>query len=276
MVYRIGQPINSGGYALVFEAVDTFCNAVALKVYRPAQRPFEEVRDQWLREVSLFEKMRHPNVVAIYDAFVCDSLFYVALERAWGNLSQWITRIGPAPEVVVHEIARQLLFALHFIHTHGVIHRDITIYNVLVFEGSASKGAIYKISDFGISKEFVDPWHEKRSYSQTAHPSFIPPELLIPQFGYTNERSDLYHLGVILLFALRGDLPFCETTPREELLRMIRDGVPRQTAEAIGTPFGDFIAVLLRRSNDYRYASALEAWNVLKSIGVRSGAERGV
>lgn len=272
MVYTIGQPINSGGYALVFEAVDTFGNATVLKVYKPASRPFEEVREQWLRELTLFEKMRHPNVVAIYDAFVCGNLFYVVLERAWGDLFQWTTQIGPAPEAFVREIARQLLFALNFIHTHGVIHRDITIYNVLVFDGPTSRGAVFKISDFGISKEFVDPWHEKRSYSQTAHPSFVPPELLNPLLGYTNERSDLYHLGLILLFALRGSLPFSESTPRDELLKMIRDGVPRQTAEAMGTPFGDYIAVLLRRSNDYRFASALEAWNALRSVGAPAGA----
>ena len=114
-------------------------NAVALKVYKPANRPFEEVQLQWEKEHNLFNKMRHPNVVAIYDAFICDNLFYIVLERAWGNLYKWVQAIRPPNEQTAREIARQLLFAVHFIHTHGVVHRDITIYNTLVFEGRPSR-----------------------------------------------------------------------------------------------------------------------------------------
>jgi serine/threonine protein kinase len=55
MQYIIGQPINSGGYALVFEGHDLFGNAIALKVFKPAARPFEEVRIQWERECHIFE-----------------------------------------------------------------------------------------------------------------------------------------------------------------------------------------------------------------------------
>src|SRR3972149_3196445 len=94
MVYTIGQPINSGGYALVFDGSDSFGNSVALKVFKPADRPFEEVQEPWGSESQLFKKLRHPNVVAIYDAFICDNLFYIVLERAWGNLCYWIQHIG--------------------------------------------------------------------------------------------------------------------------------------------------------------------------------------
>lgn len=266
MIYTIGQPINSGGYALVFEGLDFFGNPIALKISKPANRPFNEVQKQWDKETQLFKKLRHPNIVAIYDAFVCDNLFYIVLERAWGNLCDWIQAVKPIHEVTVREIARQLLFALYFIHKEGVIQRDITIYNTLVFEWPESRGAIFKISDFGISKEFIDPWEPRICTSYIAHPCFIPPELLLPQYGYTNEQSDLYHLGFVLLYSLTGMLPFDEKMDAEQRNKMILDGIPRKEAEKIETPLGDFIAVLLRRHHEYRFKTAIEAWNALKRI----------
>ncbi|MBI4834001.1 MAG: protein kinase [Planctomycetes bacterium] len=267
MIYTIGQPINSGGYALVFEGADLFGNSVVLKVFKPANRKFEEVHLQWAQETKLFIKLRHSNVVTIYDAFICDNLFYIVLERAWGNLCDWIRIVGgKANEVTVREIARQLLFAIYFIHKEKVLHRDITIYNTLVFEGTKSRGAIFKISDFGISKEFTDPWSPQIARTQIAHPCFIPPELLLSQYGYSNEQSDLYHLGLVLLYSLTGDLPLKETMNPEQINKMIIDGAPRIEAEKTGTPLGNFISVLLRRHNEYRFKTALEAWNALRLI----------
>lgn len=263
--YTIGQPIDQGGFALIFEAIDSFENPVVLKIFKPANRPFNKVKSQWEKESKIFEKMRHPNVVAIYDAFICENLFYIVLERAWGNLCNWINVKKPIQEGIVREIARQLLFAIHFIHTHGVVHRDITIYNTLVFHGPKTKGAIFKISGFGISKEFADPWEEKICHTNIAHPCFIPPELISKEYGYTNPRTDLYHLGLILLYALKGNLFFNKSMSQEEIRKQIIDGVPRQTAEKIRTPLGKFISILLRRRSEYRFSSPLEAWDKLKT-----------
>lgn len=201
--------------------------------------------------------------MAIYDAFICDNLFYIVLERAWGSLYDWI-QVIESSEQLVREIARQLLFAIHFIHTHDVIHRDITIYNILVFHGY--QNAIFKISDFGISEEFLDPWGPKISRSLTAHPYFIPPEILMPQYGYTNNQSDLYHLGLVLLYSLTKRLPFDESMSREEIQQTVVNGVPRLQAEQIGTNLGEFIAKLLRRHMDYRFHTAIEAWRHLKQF----------
>jgi serine/threonine-protein kinase len=268
MQYTIGGQLGAGGFALVMEGTDLFGNAVALKVYKPANRPFGEVKTQWEKECRLFDKLRHPNVVAIYDAFICDNLFYIVLEKAWGRLCDYVDQFKPLPEAIVREIARQLLFATHYIHTHGVVHRDITIYNALVFEGPQSRGPVFKVSDFSISKEFVDPWQDKICHTHIAHPCFIPPELIDPNYGYSTERSDLYHLGLILLYALTGSLPFNETMPKDQIAKMINDGVPRQQAESLGTPLGAFIAVLLRRRNEFRHKNAIEAWTALKNTPV--------
>lgn len=266
MEYTIGQHISSGSYALVFEGIDSFGNAIALKVYKPAKRRFELVKEQWKKECRIFEIARHPNVVAIYDYFICANLCYIVLERAWGDLYRWVEQYKPLNELNVKEIARQLLFGIHFIHKRGILQRDITIYNVLVFEGPRSIGSIFKISDFGISKDLFEPWQSQINMAQVAHPHFIPPELLLPQYGYSTEQTDLYHLGLILLYALTGKFPFTENMNDNEIKTSILNGVPRQKAEKINTPFGDFISVLLRRRKEYRFKTAIETWDYLKKL----------
>jgi eukaryotic-like serine/threonine-protein kinase len=261
--YRVGQPINSGEYALVYDATDILGTPVALKVFQPAPRPFQEVESQWRLEIRVFEKLRHPNVVSIYDAFVCGNLFYIVLERAWGSLADYIGQITSMDDSWVRELARQLLNGICHIHLHGVIHRDLSIANILVHEPQ-NGWPTFKISDFGISKEFIDPWQAKICTTRTAHPWFAPPELI--QHGYTNEISDLYHLGLILLFALTGHLPFDRSMTQQQIEKTIVDGVPRQLAESVGTPLGNFISVLLRRRLQYRFQSALEALNYLQHL----------
>lgn len=263
LVYTIGQSIDQGGFALVFEGVDEFWNNVVLKVFKPAGRQFAEVRTQWAREQEIFRRLRHSNVVTIHDAFVCENLFYLALERAWGNLAAFVSQFGPLPEPVVREMARQLLFGLHFIHQNGIVHKDLTIQNVLVFEGPQSRGPIFKISDFGISSDYLSSWGNTPALDNQI---YLLPEVLDVGFGNSSVRSDLYHLGLVLLFALQGTLPLNATMTQTDIDDAVRNAVPRLQAEQLGTGFGDFVAILLRRHADYRFPSALEAWRALQQV----------
>lgn len=263
MVYTIGQPIDQGGFALVFEGLDEFWNNVVLKVFKPSGRPFAEVRAQWAREQVLFRRLRHPNVVTIQDAFVCENLFYLALERAWGNLATFVAQFGPLPEPRVRELGRQLLFALHFVHQSGVIHKDVTIQNVLLFEGPPSRGPVFKISDFGISTDHLSSWG---AVPVVNNRTYLLPEVLDIGFGTSSVRSDLYHLGLVLLFALQGTLPLNAAMNQTDIVDAVRNGVPRQQAEQLGTALGNFVAILLRRHADYRFPSALDAWRNLQKV----------
>lgn len=260
--YTIGALINnSGGFGLLYEGYDTFDNQVALKIFKPANRKYEDVRRQWENETKILDKVRHPNVVFIHDAFICDNLFYIVFERAWGNLFSLVQQIGPFQELAVSEIARQLLFALHYIHGSRILHKDLTIFNILCFRNFVTGQGIYKISDFGISEEFIDKWN---SNNQTAHRSFKPPELL--KHKYTTFQSDLYHLGIVLYFCLTGQFPYDISANQDEIDNAILDGIPRIRAEQIGTKFGQFISVLLRRREEYRYINEIQAWLDLRKL----------
>lgn len=261
LIYTIGNIISDvGGFGILYEGYDTFGNSVAIKILRPAKRKFQDVRMQWEKEVSILDKVRHPHVIFIHDAFICDNLFYIVFERAWGNLFDLIKQVGPMHEATVREIARQLLFALYYVHRDGIVHRDLTVYNILFFKNGQSGQGLYKISDFGISEEFTNSWN---STNPIAHRHFKPPELL--KFKYTSLQSDLYHLGIVLYYCLTGQFPYDISLPQTDIDSAILKGVPRQRAEQINTPFGKFISILLRRRDEYRFKTELEAWRYLQT-----------
>lgn len=261
LIYTIGNLLSdAGGFGILYEGYDTFGNPVAIKILRPANRNFKEVQKQWEKEVSILDKVRHPNVIFIHDAFLCDNLFYIIIERAWGNLFDLIKQLGPLQEATVREIARQLLFALYYIHREGIGHRDLTVYNILFLQNGPNGQGIFKISDFGISEEFTNSWN---SPNPIAHRLFRPPELV--KFKYTSLQSDLYHLGIVLYYCLTGQFPYDITLPQKEIDSAILSGVPRQSAERIRTSFGNFISILLRRRDDYRFKTELEAWAYLQN-----------
>ena len=197
-------------------------------------------------------KLAHAHVTSILDAFIVGNLFFIVMERAWGSVDQYIRQVGALHDSAVRELAAQMLDALQHTHLLGVLHRDITIYNTLVFSRPVTNLAWYKLADFGVSKEFTDPWNPKVAYTEIAHPSFRPPEFDLAPAPYSNERTDLHHVGLVLLFAARGELPMKEGMSREELREIVLSGAPRLAAEALHTPLGDFIAVLCRRTNEAR------------------------
>ena len=247
--YKIDNRIdnNQGGFSWVYGATKlNTLTPVAIKFFKPNNRPIEEVKKQWIKETELFNKLRHKNIVVIYDAGTYGNLFFIVLEKAWGDLKKLVLK--KLPEYEIKLIASQLISALDFIHKNRIIHKDLTIYNVLVFKRFLSQN-IFKISDFGISKELSYPY-ETISTTQMIHPECRPPEFL--QNGFVDQQSDLYQLGLVLLYCITGNNIF-EGKNQQEINNMINDGIPRQTAESIKTPLGEFISILLRRRKEYRF-----------------------
>jgi serine/threonine-protein kinase len=254
--YRLLEQLNAGGFSNVFEAVDVFETRVALKVFAPIA-PYPEVRERWLAEAALLQQLHHPNITYIYDAFEYHHGFYLVLEKATGNLGRYITGAPQLHPTAVIYIAQQLLMALHFVHERQVIHEDLHAANILEYPGG-----VVKISDFGISRRLAAP--HGAVAPQTFHRKFVAPELAAQ--GYTTQQSDLYHLGLLLYALVTGCHAVDPTLPDEEVSRLVLSGVPRARAEELGTPLGKAVAKLLRRRHQYRYVSALDAWNDLRLL----------
>lgn len=272
-IYRVDGIINEGGFAWVYRGFDEHrLLPVVFKIFKPENRPFDDVMKQWSKETGLFQKLRHQNIVVIYDSFVYENLFYIILEKAWGTIEEYVKSksLKKLTENETKKAAFHILAGLDFIHKNHIIHKDITIKNILVFNYtsipilSIFSFPTFKISDFGISKECLEPFKDMISKTQAIHPQFKPPEFV--KFNYTTEQSDLYQLGLVLLYCLTGKLPFQENMDQNQVNQVIMDGIPKQMAESIKTAFGDFVSVMLRRRAEYRFNKAIDAWNNLIKI----------
>lgn len=254
--YVVRDVIGSGEFGAVYDCIGPFDQIYALKMVRPANRPYAEVQAEWAREVSRLFSLRHPNVVYIYDSFEQGHLYYLALERCDHALKDMLGT--PMQEGLCIEIARQLLAAVQFLHDNDVVHDDLHAGNVLITHNDR---LTVKISDFGIS-------HELRGMPgirpNVVHHAIMAPEILAT--GYTSKQSDLYQLGLLLYWMLTGEPAIRLEVPYQELVRQVAEGEPRQRAESLGTPFGDLIAKMLRRREAFRFASAREVWAEMREL----------
>jgi serine/threonine protein kinase len=255
--YAVQSIIGSGEFGAVYQCVGPFDQVYAVKMIRPANRPYAEVHAEWVKELQRLLSLRHPNVVYIHDAFEQGNLFYLALERCDHPLSAMLG--APMQESLVLELARQLLAAVQFLHDNDVVHDDLHPGNVLV--AHASDRPVVKISDFGISHQLRGAASVRPS---VVHHAIMPPEILAT--GYTSKQSDVYQVGLLLYWMLTGKSAIDLGLPYAELVQQVGDGLPRRRAEALGTAIGALIAKTLRRREAYRYTSAREVWEDLRTL----------
>lgn len=255
--YEVRRVLGTGEFGAVYDCLGPFDQVYAVKMIRPANRPYQEVYTEWAKETQRLMSLRHPNVVYMHDAFEQDHLFFMALEKCEHSLTDMIGT--PMQEGLVIELARQLLSAIQFLHDNDIIHDDLHPGNVLIIHG-VDRPTV-KISDFGIS-------HELRG-APAVRPNVVHHKIMAPEVvasGYTSKQSDLYQTGLLMYWMLTGEPAIGQNLPYQELVRIVGEGLPRKKAEAIGTPLGGLVAKMLRRRDAYRYTSAREVWADLRQL----------
>jgi len=256
--YLLGDIIGEGGFGAVFDCVGPFDQSFALKVFHAGDRPYHKVRADWIREAGRLWRLRHPNIVYVFDYFEADGLFYLVLERCDHSLEEMLGI--PFTDRLVVEITRQLLFAIQYLSDNQIVHNDLHAGNILVVQGDR---LVCKISDLGIAQELAG--------QVAARPSIVHHRIMAPEVaagGYTTKQSDLYQLGLLMYTMHAGEYPIDFTLGYDEIIRQIRDGVPRARAEALGTEIGKIVSVLLRRHEQYRYTSPAQVWEDLRRLDV--------
>ncbi len=258
--YVVGQLIGDGHYGSVYECVGPFDQRYALKMLRPANKPYHVVKEEWSHEMKRLESFRHPNIVYIHDAFEVNYLFYLALERCDTSLRALMR--GPLAMPLVIELSRQLLMTLQYLHDSGLVHSDLHAGNVLISQ--LDHNPIVKLTDFGVAHQLDGAsWFRP----QVANPKILTPELVTA--GYTTAQSDLYQLG-LLMYQMHTGWPAIDVdVPYPEIAKQIAEGAARAKAEALGNPLGAIIAKLLRRRVDYRYHVARDVWEDMRLIPLR-------
>jgi serine/threonine-protein kinase len=261
--YDIGPPIGGGAFGGVFDCVGPFDQSFALKIFQPTDRPYHVAREDWLREAERLYRLRHPNIVYVYDYFEAGGLFYLVLERCDHSLEAMLG--SPFTDRLVVDVARQLLFALQYLGDNQVVHNDLHGGNVLVVQGDH---LTFKIGDLGIAQELYG--------ESVARPAIVHHRIMAPEVvagGYSTTQSDLYQLGLLMFAMHTGEYPIDFSVGYDGVVAQIREGLPRQRAEMLGTPVGDIISIMLRRHEQYRYTSPQHVWEDLRNLDVWSRAD---
>lgn len=258
--YTIGQRIGEGGFGVVFECKDVWGNELAAKVLKPNGADFAATELRARAELQALATVRHPNIVHVYDAFVFEGACYIVSECCESSLIDFMSIDGYSPLTWFRPIARCVLQAVHFAHVQNLVHCDIhpgNIFSKFIKDEVLPEefnAATFKLGDFGLAKAPDDVCADG-----TFLRSIRPPEAIEPnEYGPTDHRVDIYHLGLVLLQCYRGEIL---TFTRDEILA----GVPRECALELPPPYSFALEKALRRHVHYRTSNALEIWRDLNS-----------
>lgn len=213
--YRLGRVLGEGGYARVYEAVDTSLGrTVALKVITgDGADPADAARVR--SEIRLLASLSHRSLVTLYDARLSSPPTYLAMELIAGpTLADLIAR-GSVSAVDAARYGREIAEALAVIHARGIVHRDVKPSNILLRPPAhTGERARATLADFGIAA-LVGSTRVTRADTVIGTAAYLSPEQArgMP----AAPASDVYSLGLVLLEALTGRRPFGGRTPHEAL-----------------------------------------------------------
>jgi eukaryotic-like serine/threonine-protein kinase len=267
--YRVERLIARGGMGAVFVAVHEVTGGrVALK-WLLADDHDVEASHRLIREARAAARVRHPNVVAVYDIGEHAGSLFLVMELLDGEtLAALLKRKGRLDVQETLEILLPTLRAVHAAHRSHVIHRDLKPSNVFLCADEAGHGRVPRVLDFGISKLVATPEDPEYSLTQTGAvigtPYYMAPEQLAGRD--IDHRIDIYALGVMLYQALGGRLPFDDTN-YNALVVMIATTVPVPLSTLRPDLPRALCAVVekaMARQRDDRYASTTELMEALQ------------
>ncbi len=252
--FSLQRLLGQGGMADVYLAYDARAEReVAVKVFR---REDEEMLRRFLREARLMASLHHPHLMPIYTTgtALLDGMerYYIVMPYMPGGTLRSFIRKSPLSLSQICAYLTDLASALDYIHSRGIIHRDIKSSNVLL----SSKGSCY-LADFGIARNVSDATQMTSTGNVLGTVDYVAPELFEPDHK-ADARSDFYSLGVLLYEMVTGRMPFIG----ESQLAIVTMHVGRQPplpsafVPDLPVPVEQVILKALAKNPDDRYPSA--------------------
>ncbi len=258
--YEIMEKIGGGGMALVYKARCRLLNRfVAIKVLRAEFTEDEEFVKKFKRESQSAASLSHPNIVGIYDVGTESSVYYIVMEYVKGQtLKDLIKSKGTLGVEFATNIAIQICYALEHAHKNHIVHRDIKSHNILLKEDNT-----VKVTDFGIARA-VSSSTITNTGNVIGSVHYFSPEQA--RGGYTDEKSDIYSLGIVLYEMITGRLPFEGESPIAVALKHIQEEPvkPSKINNRIPRAIEDIVLKCLNKDVTKRYNSAAEIVNDLR------------
>lgn len=260
--YEIIEKVGNGGMATVYKATDTLLKRnVAVKVLRDEFTTDQEFIKRFETEAQSAARLTHPNIVSIYDVGIDNGIYYIVMELIQGKTLKEIIieEEGPLPWKWSVNVAIQIASALEMAHKNNIIHRDIKPHNIIITEDG-----IAKVTDFGIAKAVSNS--TITSFGTTiGSVHYFSPEHA--RGGYTDAKSDLYSLGVVLYEMVTGKVPFDADTPVSVALKHMQEDPVPPIEENPNLPeaLNKIIMKALKKEVILRYQTSTEILQDLKT-----------
>lgn len=252
--YEIQEIIGVGGMAVVYKAYDNIDDrTVAVKILKEEFLANEEFRRRFKNESKAIAVLSHPNIVKVYDVSYGDKVQYIVMECVDGiTLKEYIRQQGVINYKEAVFFVTQILRALQHAHDKGIVHRDIKPQNIMLLEN----GAI-KVTDFGIAR-FSRSETRTMTDSTIGSVHYISPEQA--RGDITDDKADIYSVGVMLYEMLTGKLPFeSDNTVSVAIMQLQQEPVkPRDINPSIPIGLEQIVLKAMQKNVNDRYQSAAE------------------
>ena len=201
--YKFISILGEGGMAIVYLAENTMLSdLVAIKMLKNDFVNNKNIRMRFLDEAKKMVKVKHPNIIQVYDLIDAGDIVAIVMEYVKGqSLKDLISKKGKINQADIEYLFPQLLLSLEHVHKAGFIHRDIKPSNFML-----SSNGVIKLTDFGIAKDKNSAIYTETGL-QMGTPMYMSPEQ-IRSTKDVDHKSDIYSLGVVLYEMIVGSFPF--------------------------------------------------------------------
>ena len=254
--YEIIEKIGEGGMAYVFKARDNLLNRyVAIKILKEEFSKDEVFVKRFRTEAQSAASLIHPNIVSVFDVGEDRGISFIVMELLESKtLKDYIQAKGPLSSELTLKIAAQIASALEAAHKAHIVHRDIKPQNIIL-----NQNLVAKVTDFGIAKVTNTSTATITSFGKTmGSVHYFSPEHA--KGGYTDAKSDLYSLGVVMYEMATGKLPFDADSPVSVALKHIQETPiePKQINPNVSQALNQIIMKAMEKSTANRYQTATE------------------
>src|SRR5271166_3450839 len=259
--YEILAMIGAGGMGRVYKVRNIFSNREeAMKVLLPDLTTERELAARFMMEIRTLASLDHPNIAQLRTAFQFQNQLVMIMEYVEGVTLEKLAGESAIPIDRELDYATQVLSALSFAHSHGVIHRDIKPANIMI----TTHGQV-KLMDFGIAKN-ADEMHLTRPGMTIGSVYYMSPEQV--RGGTVDARSDLYSFGITMYESLTGRKPFEADTSYSVLHAQCNEAPipPIQVNPALSPELNAIVLHALEKDPKDRYQTAQEFHDAIKAL----------
>ena len=254
--YQFIRWIKSGGYGQVFLSKHVYSN----KEYAIKQIDTTDFSNEDLYNISrehlILRSMIHKNVIRCHDSFAHDNKFYTVMDFAeGGELTYLLKEKGTLSEDEAKKIFKQIYEAVCYIHSQNIIHRDLKPNNILFLDKERTQIVII---DFGISGMANGNQREKIKAGTT---SFLPPEVASGEEFSSNQKLDIWAMGIILYLMVEGCYPFDGKNTKEIIMSILRGKLEFDKKIKISNPLKTLIGGMLEKNYRFRIDDDSDLFN---------------